>query len=109
MTKDDLVTLPRTHLKFELALLLTLATLWGSSYTFIKVGVETIPPVTLIAARTLTAGAILFLVIRLRGLHVPRDAATWRRFLFQACLNSVVPFTLIAWAERTSTPAWRPS
>jgi drug/metabolite transporter (DMT)-like permease len=30
---------------------------------------------------------------------MPVDAATWRRFLFQACLNSVIPFTLIAWAE----------
>ena len=32
-------------------LLLTLSSLWGSSYTFIRVGVATIPPVTLIAAR----------------------------------------------------------
>ena len=34
-------------------------------------------------------------------MRLPTDAATWRRFLFQACLNSVIPFTLIAWAERT--------
>jgi drug/metabolite transporter (DMT)-like permease len=85
----------------ELALLLALATLWGASYTFIKIGVATIPPVTLIAARTLIAGAILLAIIRWRGLRLPVDAATWRRFLFQACLNSVVPFTLIAWGERT--------
>jgi drug/metabolite transporter (DMT)-like permease len=85
----------------ELALLLVLATLWGASYSFIKIGVATIPPVTLIAARTLIAGAVLVVVIRSRGLRLPRDGATWRRFLFQACLNSVVPFTLIAGAERT--------
>jgi drug/metabolite transporter (DMT)-like permease len=85
----------------ELALLLVLATLWGASYTFIKLGVATIPPVTLIAARTLIAGAVLVVVIRSRGLALPRDGATWRRFLFQACLNSVIPFTLIAGAERT--------
>jgi drug/metabolite transporter (DMT)-like permease len=40
------------NLTNELALLLTLSTLWGASYTFIKIGIETIPPVTLIAART---------------------------------------------------------
>ena len=85
----------------ELALLLALATLWGASYTFIKIGVETIPPITLIASRTLIAGAILFATLSGYGMRMPRDAATWRRFLFQACLNSVVPFTLIAWAERT--------
>jgi drug/metabolite transporter (DMT)-like permease len=88
-------------LKIELALLLALATLWGSSYTFIKIGVETIPPITFIAARTVIAGAILVGVIETRGLRLPRDLATWGRFLFQACLNSVVPFTLIAWAERS--------
>lgn len=88
-------------LALELALLGILATLWGASYTFIKIGVETIPPVTLIAARTLIAGALLLAVMRWRGLTLPRDRATWLRFLFQACLNSVVPFTLIAWAERT--------
>lgn len=83
----------------DLALLLLLATLWGGSYSFIKLGVETIPPLTLIAARTLIAGALLLLVIRWRGLALPRDPLIWRRFLIQACLNSAVPFTLIAWAE----------
>lgn len=91
----------KTNLTLELLLLLALATLWGASYTFIKIGVETIPPITLIAARTLIAGALLLAVLRGRGLKMPRDVATWRRFLFQACLNSVVPFTLIAWAEQT--------
>jgi drug/metabolite transporter (DMT)-like permease len=85
----------------DLALLLTLSTLWGASYTFIKIGVETIPPVTFIAARTLIAGSILIVILRLRGLALPRDPAAWRRFLLQACLNSVIPFTLIAWAEQT--------
>lgn len=85
----------------ELALLLVLATLWGGSYTFIKIGVETIPPLTLIAARTLIAGLVLLAILRWRGLRLPRDAASWRRFTMQACFNSVVPFTLIAWAERS--------
>lgn len=90
-----------TNRAVELALLLVLAGLWGGSYTFIKLGVETIPPLTLIAARTLIAGLVLLAVIRWRGLRLPRDLATWRQFLVQACLNSVVPFTLIAWAERS--------
>jgi len=41
-----------------MALLLLLATLWGSSYAFIKLGVATIPPVSLIAARTAIAGVL---------------------------------------------------
>jgi drug/metabolite transporter (DMT)-like permease len=85
----------------ELLLLLVLAGLWGGSYTFIKLGVETIPPLTLITARTLIAGLVLLVVMRWRGLRLPRDLATWRLFVVQAGLNSVVPFTLIAWAERS--------
>ena len=91
---------PRS-LTTELLLLALLATLWGASYTFIKIGVATIPPVTFIAARTLIAAVILLLVLRLRGLRLPRDRANWRRFAIQASINSVLPFTLIAWAELT--------
>ncbi|UJX47393.1 DMT family transporter [Xanthobacter sp. YC-JY1] len=85
----------------ELLLLLVLSTLWGASYTFIKIGVETIPPLTFIAARTLIAGGLLAAILRARGMRLPGDRASWARFLFQAGLNSVVPFTLIAWAEQT--------
>ena len=84
----------------ELALLLLLATLWGGSYTFIKLGVATIPPITLIAARTAIAGLLLLAVMRMRGIRMPTDLATWRRFAFQAVLNSVMPWTLLAWGER---------
>lgn len=84
----------------ELALLLLLSTLWGASYAFIRVGVETIPPVSFIAARTAIAAAVLLAVLKWRGLALPAEPTLWRRFFIQACLNSVVPFTLIAWAEQ---------
>ena len=89
------------NMAFELTLLLVLATLWGASYTFIRVGVATIPPITLISGRTLIAGLLLLVIMRWRGVKLPKDAATWRRFLFQACLNSVIPWTMIAWGERS--------
>jgi drug/metabolite transporter (DMT)-like permease len=92
----------KPNMATELAFLLVLSALWGASYTFIKIGVDTIPPVTLIAARTSIAGVLLVAILRLRGLRLPADRRVWGRFLVQACLNSVVPFTLIAWAEQTT-------
>lgn len=89
-----------SNIAVELALLVALATLWGGSYSFIKLGVATIPPVTLIAARTAIAGLLLLAVMWARGIKMPTDAATWQRFAFQAVLNSVIPWTLIAWGER---------
>ncbi|UDF32004.1 UNVERIFIED_ORG: EamA family transporter (plasmid) [Roseateles sp. XES5] len=96
------MTSESTNRTTDLVLLLLLSTLWASSYAFIKIGVETIPPVTFIAARTLIAGSLLLMLVTARGLSLPRDRVTWGRFLFQACLNSVIPFTLIAWAEQTT-------
>ncbi len=88
------------RLVVDLGLLLTLATLWGASYSFLKVGVETIPPVTLIAARTLIAGMLILTVLRLRGLQLPTDRRNLGRFLVQACLNTVLPFLLVAWGTQ---------
>jgi len=67
----------------ELALLLVLATLWGASYTFIRVAVATIPPITLIAGRTAIAGLLLLIIMRWRGVRcrgMPRagDASCFR-------------------------------
>ncbi|MEP7455085.1 EamA family transporter [Phyllobacterium sp. SB3] len=92
---------PTPFLAKEVALLAVLATLWGASYTFIRIGVETIPPITFIAARTLIAGGLLLAIIKMRGLSLPKDPAIWKRFFIQACINSVIPFTLIAWAEQS--------
>ena len=89
------------NLLTELALLLALATLWGASYTFIRIGVATIPPIPFIAGRPAIEGLLLLVIMRVRGVAMPTDAATWRRFLFQACLNSVIPWTMVDWGEQT--------
>ena len=83
----------------ELCLLLLLATLWSASYSFIKLGVATIPPVSFIAARTILAGGLLLAILRIRGVTIPKTPAIWSKFAFQALMNSVIPFTLIAYAE----------
>ena len=72
----------------EFALLLLLATLWGASFTFIKVGVETIPPVTFIAGRTAIAALVVLAVMRYRRIALPTDPALWRRFPLPARFKS---------------------
>src|SRR5258707_15043714 len=85
------------NLATELTLLLALATLWGASYPFIRIGVATIPPITFIAGRTAMAGLLLLVIMRWRGVTMPNALATWRRFLFQACIESFIPWTVVAW------------
>jgi drug/metabolite transporter (DMT)-like permease len=40
-------------------------------------------------------------VLGARGIARPREGRLWSMFAVQAVLNSVLPFTLIAWAEKT--------
>jgi len=101
LSNPTTTTASRANSGLDLFLLLALSTLWGASYTFIRIGVATIPPLTFIAARTLIAGSLLLLWMRATQVSMPRDPAVWRRFAVQALLNSVIPFTLIAWAERS--------
>lgn len=93
-------TAPASGKAVDILLLLLLSTLWGASYTFIRVGVESIPPVSLIAARTLIAGLLLIGWMSVSGVAIPRSLAVWKRLFVQASLNSVIPFTLIAWAQQ---------
>ena len=90
---------PWTHVLPAIGMLLALAALWGSSYTFIKIAVDTIPPLTVAAVRVVLAALLLTLFVQWRGLRFPTSAATWRALLVQACFNSILPFSLITWGE----------
>ena len=86
-----------------LLLLLSLASLWGASYMFIKVAVAEIEPAAMIALRLVLAGGVLLAVLIAR-LGAGRAAAelrsTGRDGIVLGVLNGVVPFTLIAWGEK---------
>ena len=94
------------RLAVSLLMLLALATLWGGSYSLIKSGVATIPPITLIAARTIIAGSLLLVVLHLRGLRLPTDRRNLGRFFVQACLNSVVRSCSSPGARNMSMRDW---
>ena len=84
----------------DLALLLLLSLLWGASYALIRVAVETIPPLTLVAVRVTIATLLLQLVLARQGTSLPRAPLLWRRFAIQAAMNGILPFSLIAWGEQ---------
>ena len=84
----------------ELALLGLLALLWGSSYLFIRVAVATIPPLTLIAVRVSVAALALLALLAALGMRLPRGRIARRALLVQAMLNSVLPWTLLAWGQQ---------
>lgn len=88
------------NLGLEIPLLCLLALLWGSSYLFVKIAVETIPPITLIASRVTIAAIFLCTIVRWKGETYPRDRRTLAQLLVQAFLNSIISWTLLAWGQQ---------
>lgn len=94
------MTSPQHNIVFESALLCLLALLWGSSYLLIKVAVETIPPITLIATRVFIAAIFLSAIVIWKGERLPRDGKTWRLLLVQSFLTSIGAWTVLAWGQQ---------
>ena len=81
-------------------LLGSLALMWGSSYLFIKIGVETLPPLSLVLLRVLVGLAILLAVVAVTRTPLPRDARTIGHLAVLGAVNIAIPFWLISWAEQ---------
>lgn len=78
-----------------------LSLVWGSSYFWIKVGVdEGLQPFTLITLRLIVAMVALALLLVATRSRLPRDRATLAKLAILGLLNVAIPFSLITWAEQ---------
>lgn len=82
-------------------LLLALGFMWGTSYVFIKIGVQTLPTFTLIAARLGIGLAVLIAVVIAAREPLPRSPRIYGHLVVMAVVNIVLPFALITTAERS--------
>jgi drug/metabolite transporter (DMT)-like permease len=78
---------------------LVLALTWGSSFLFIKVGLEGFSPAQVVLGRLVAGAAALLVVVAVTRQRLPRAAAVWGHLAVVAVLLCVVPFLLFAWAE----------
>jgi len=72
--------------------------IWGSTYLGIRVAVHSLPPFLLAGARSFSAGAVLLVVLRLRGARAP-TWLEWRRAAIAGTLLLSVGNGLVTWAE----------
>jgi drug/metabolite transporter (DMT)-like permease len=86
---------------FEWFIFLALGVMWGSSYLFIKLAVDSFGTFTLIAFRLLIGAAFLWLVVVMSRTTLPRDRKIYGHLLVMAVINITIPFTLITWAEQS--------
>ncbi len=91
---------PSTRLDW--ALFVALGFMWGSSYLFIKIGVdEGLRPLTLVMLRLLIGAATLLAVVAVARVPLPREPRVIGHLVVMAILNIVTPFWLITYGEQT--------
>ena len=85
----------------EWLIFLALGFMWGSSYLFIKIAVDSFGTFTLIALRLLIGAAFLWVAFRLNGTSLPRERRIYGHLVVMALINITIPFALITWAEQS--------
>jgi drug/metabolite transporter (DMT)-like permease len=87
--------------RIDWLLFAVLGLLWGSSYAFIKIGVEAgLSPFTLVTLRLLVGVTLLALVVLAARERLPRHPATYGHLVVMSVLSVALPFSLITWAEQ---------
>jgi drug/metabolite transporter (DMT)-like permease len=77
-----------------------LGLIWGSSFAWIKIAVDEIPPATLVAWR-MTLGAIgMVALLALVRIPWPRTAGEWLPLAVLGAINAAIPIFLISWGEQ---------
>jgi drug/metabolite transporter (DMT)-like permease len=74
---------------------------WGSSYLFIKIGVDAgLQPFTLVSLRLAVGLALLAVVVAAAREALPRDPRTYGHLAVMGFFSVALPFSLITWAEQ---------
>lgn len=90
--------------KFPVIVWLILSLIWGSTWLFIKLGLEDLPPFTFAGIRFVIAALILSLVVAVRRRPLPNDWRDWALIAGTGILAFGINYGLLFWGEhRTSS------
>ena len=79
---------------------LLLCGIWGSTWLFIKLGLEDLPPITFAGIRFVIACAILFFLIRARATRLPDNRRDWWLLASTGVLSFSLNYGLVFWGEQ---------
>ncbi len=89
----------RTMTATEWTILLLLSAVWGGSFFFNAVAVQSLPPLTIVFARIALAAVALQIVCRMAGVRFGLSTPVLLAFAGMGLLNNAIPFTLIVWGQ----------
>lgn len=79
---------------------LLLCLIWGSTWLFIKLGLEALPPITFAGIRFVIASLILFVIVKVRRLSLPRNRADWIMLVVTGVLSFSLNYASVFWGEQ---------
>lgn len=87
----------------KIAVWLLLCFFWSTTWIFIKIGLEDLPPITFAVARFVLAMVILLPVIAIMKLPMPKNAAEWRLVAITGLLQFTINYSTVFWSEQYIT------
>ena len=82
---------------------LILCLIWGSTWLFIKLGLQDLPPFTFAGIRFVISSAILFAIIKIRGIRLPRKRSDWMLLAVTGVLSFSLNYGAVFWGEQRIT------
>ncbi len=79
---------------------LILCGIWGSTWLFIKLGLQDLPPLTFAGIRFVIACTILFVWIKFRRLQLPTTRSDWAFLAATGILSFGLNYGLVFWGEQ---------
>jgi drug/metabolite transporter (DMT)-like permease len=107
----------RPHLRLWWFPFVLLSLLWGSSFLFMKVALESFSPIQISFGRIAIGAIVLIIAVYASGDRLPRDRRIWLHSAVSALFLHSIPFTLFPFGEEripsilagiwnATTPLW---
>ncbi len=82
---------------------LILCLIWGTTWIFIKIGLEDLPPITFAASRFILAVLMLAPLIKLLKFEMPKTASQWKLVALTGFLQFSLNYSFVFWSEQYIT------
>lgn len=82
---------------------LILCLIWGTTWIFIKIGLEDLPPITFAVSRFLLSAVILLPVVYFAKIPWPQTRREWQLIALTGVLQFTVNYSTVFWAEQYIT------
>lgn len=78
---------------------LILCLIWGTTWLFIKVGLEDLPPLSFASLRFIIALIVVASIIFLKKIPLPKNKSQWKLLAITGILQFSINYSLVFWSE----------